>query len=114
MAEDGAATLLIKRREDFGETFADVRVWSVPASTRYPDGVKYGMQYGYRDAEAAEVANDDGTVIRYDNFPDHPGAPHHHKHQPDGTVDPVEFTGVRPLYRRFKREVTDDYDEPWD
>jgi len=45
--------------------------------------------------------------------PDHPNAPIHHKHLPDGTVDPVDFTGVRPLFEKFKIEVTEDYDEHW-
>lgn len=111
---DSDAVLLAKRQENFGETFARVLAWAVPASHRYPDGVKYSMQYGYRDASASDVANDDGTVIRYDNFPHHAGAPNHHKHLPDGSVEPVDFPGVRELAERFKREVRDTYGEPWD
>lgn len=61
------------------------------------------MQYG---------STDGGTILRYDNFPDHPGAPIHHKHVGEDSVDSVDFEGVRPLYRRFKREVRD-HGEHW-
>jgi len=43
----------------------------------------------------------DGTIIRYDNFPDHPNAAIHHKHLPDGTVEAVDFTGLRSLFAAF-------------
>ena len=66
-----------------------------------------------KDESTTQTENEDGTIIRYDNFPDHPNAPIHHKHLPDGTVDPAEFTGVRPLFETFKIEVTEDYDEHW-
>lgn len=104
MADDGSATLVLRERENFGDRYADVRAWAVPESDRYPDGVKYSFQYG--------TVNGD-TVFRYDNFPDHPDAPRHHKHADDGSVDDVEFDGLVPLYRRFKREVND-YGHDWE
>jgi len=113
MAGDDGATLVIDRREEFTDTYAHARAWIVPASDRYPDGVKYSFQYGAKNESTTETDNEDGTIIRYDNFPDHPNAPIHHKHLPDGTVDPVEFTGVRPLFEQFRTEVTKDYDEHW-
>jgi len=109
-------TLRVRVERDFAETVVRVRVWDVPASDRYPDGVKYAMQYAYRDRPGSGVdprpIDDDGTILRHDNFPDHPGAPHHHVHRPDGSVVAVDFAGVCPLFDRFKREVIDN-GEPW-
>ncbi|OVE86034.1 toxin-antitoxin system TumE family protein [Natronolimnobius baerhuensis] len=94
--EDDEAVAVIDVTKDFGETFAEIRAWNVPSSDRYPDGVKYSMQYGTTDGE---------TIIRYDNFPDHPDAAQHHKHLSNGDVEDIEFTGLEPLYDRFKQEV---------
>jgi hypothetical protein len=96
MGGDDPATLLLRERENFDGRYAEVEAWVVPGSDRYPDGVKYSFQYGEFDGE---------TVFRYDNFPDHPGAAHHHKHTRDGRVVTIEFEGVLALYQRFKSEV---------
>lgn len=95
MGEEDAATLLLGERVNFKDRYVEVRAWSVPESDRYPDGVKYSLQYGDYDGS---------TIIRYDNFPDHPDAAHHHKHTSSGVVD-VDFEGVLPLYQQFKTEV---------
>lgn len=100
---DGGADLVIEVTKDFGETYAEVRAWTVPPSDRYPDGVKYSMQYGTCDGD---------TIVRYDNFPDHPDAAPHHKHLPDDDVEDVDFTGLEALYDRFKREVQN-HGEHW-
>ena len=86
----------------FGERYAQVEAWSVPASDRYPDGVKYSMQYGNTAGE---------TIVRYDNFPDHPGAAQHHKHTVGGGVEDVDFDDLGALFERFKREVNAHGDE---
>lgn len=104
MAGDDTATLLLRERENFGERYAEVEAWAVPESDRYPDGVKYSFQYGALDGE---------TVLRYDNFPDHPGAPVHHKHTREGSVEGIEFDGIAPLYQRFKDEVNQ-HGHNWD
>ena len=98
MVGDESATLLLRERENFAMRYAEVRAWDVPDSERYPDGVKYSFQYGELDGE---------TIFRYDNFPDHPGAAHHHKHTREGAVEAVDFTGILPLYRQFESEVND-------
>jgi len=54
------------------------------------------MQYGNAAGQ---------TIVRYDNFPDHPDAPNHHKHRKDGTVEAVDFDGLQALFERFKSEV---------
>ena len=61
------------------------------------------MQYGRIDG---------GTIVRYDNFPDHPGASRHHKHTETGSVEDIEFPGLRPLFQRFKQEVRN-HGEHW-
>lgn len=93
---DGDAVKLLSVTREFGSRYAEVTAWSVPESDRYPEGPKYAMQYGNAAGE---------TIVRYDNFPDHPDATDHHKHTPDGDVEPVEFEGLRPLFERFKHEV---------
>ncbi|WP_336001414.1 toxin-antitoxin system TumE family protein [Halorientalis halophila] len=98
------ATLVIDVTKDFGDRFAEVRAWRVPESERYPKGIKYSMQYGNAAGE---------TIVRYDNFPDHPDAARHHKHTASGTVEDVEFEGVRDLFARFKTEVQRHGDD-WD
>lgn len=99
MADDDAVKVLDKE-ERFPETgtYVEVTAYRVPTSDRYPEGIKYSMQYGY----------DDGDIIfRYDNFPDHPDAAIHHRHNSDGTVSDVAFEGLWPLYQRFKNEVSE-------
>lgn len=96
MGEDGDAERLVSVTRDFGDRYAEVSAYRVPESDRYPDGIKYSMQYGNAAGE---------TVFRYDNFPDHPDASQHHKHCADGTVEMVEFDGLRQLFKRFKEEV---------
>jgi len=103
MGGDDSATLLIRERENFGERYVEVEAWDVPDSERYPDGVRYSFQYGEFDGD---------TIFRYDNFPDHPGASHHHKHTREGAVEDIAFEGVTPLYRRFKSEVNE-YGHNW-
>lgn len=96
--DDSDAELLFREQETFERTYMNVRAWDVPVSDRYPEGIKYSMQYGERDGE---------TIIRYDNFPDHPGATHHHKHIGENRVVDVEYTGVSDLYEQFKQEVNE-------
>lgn len=98
---DGPVAVLSVTK-DFGERYAEVSAWRVPRAERYPEGVKYSMQYG-------NVAGE--TIIRYDNFPDHPGAAHHHKHTQEGDVADIEFNSLRDLYDRFKDEVRQHGDE---
>ncbi|MFB6189720.1 MAG: DUF6516 family protein, partial [Halapricum sp.] len=66
---DDGAQLVIDVTRDFGDHYAEIRAHRVPPSNRYPDGVKYSMQYGNAAGE---------TIVRYDNFPDPPDVTHHH------------------------------------
>jgi hypothetical protein len=105
MRGSGGATRVLDEKENFptNGTLVDVDAWHVPQSDRYPEGVRYSMQYGHTDGR---------TIIRYDNFPDHPGASRHHKHTEDGSVESIEFPGTFPLYQRFKQEVRN-HGEHW-
>lgn len=89
---------VLSETHDFGERYVEVKAWLVPESNRYPEGIKYTMQFGTTDGE---------TIVRYDNFPDHPGVDRHHKHVESGRVKNVEFDGLPDLYRQFKSEVSD-------
>lgn len=68
---------------------------TVPISEDYPEGIKYRFQY---------MAEDGRTLLRWDNFPDHPGVGRHHCHTPDDVYD-IEYTGLDDLVRRFYDEV---------
>ena len=105
MTDGDDVTTVLDTKEEFpaNETYVQVVAYNVPSSERYPEGVKYSYQYGDTDGN---------TIIRYDNFPDHPGASHHHKHCADGSVIDVEFPVLLDLYDRFKQEVQDN-GEPW-
>jgi len=98
VGNDGDTTKVLDLAVRFPEndTYVEVEAYSVQASDRYPEGVKYSMQYGTTDGR---------TLVRYDNFPDHPDAPNHHKHTADGSVEATDFDGVRQLFERFKTEV---------
>lgn len=52
--------------------------------------------------------DEDGTtLLRFDNFPDHPGADRHHYHTTDGVHDDIEYAGLAAHVRRFYDEMDD-------
>jgi hypothetical protein len=98
MPED-ETTLLVSESIDFPETgrIARIKVWSVPASEAYPDGVKYRLHYGTTDGE---------TVLRYDNS--HAETKGHERHTRDGVDEGYEYPGrYRALLERFRTEVSE-------
>lgn len=97
------AQLVVEVTKDFGDRYAEITAYRVPESDRYPDGIKYSMQYGNAAGE---------TILRYDNFPGHPDAAQHHKHRADGTVEDIDFEGIQSLFERFKSEVRE-YGHDW-
>lgn len=85
--------------EDSG-TFDDgtryeVIATAIPKSDDYPEGVKYRFQY---------MDEDGRTILRFDNFPDHPGVGRHHRHTRDGVYD-VEYSGLKDHVRTFYDEM---------
>lgn len=90
--DDRDAARLFEDHVEFGDgTSVHVVAWDVPESHAYPDGVHYRFHFG----------SPEGTIIRYDNA--HAGR--HERHNPDGSVDDVEFTDVGNHYLRFRDEV---------
>jgi len=74
---------------------------AVPESEDYPEGIKYRFQY----------MDDDGrTLLRFDNFPGHPGVARHHYHTTDGVHDDIEYTSLADHVRTF-HEKLDTYRE---
>lgn len=61
----------------------------------YPSGWKYSLHYG-------EIGGQ--TLLRYDNA--HEPSKGHERHTPGG-VETIDFPGMEPLYRRFRREIED-------
>lgn len=72
--------------------------WEVSESDRHPEGIRYSFQY---------LGPDDGEVLRYDNFPEHPDVGKHHRHGPDGSVETITFEGLATHVERFLDEVHD-------
>jgi len=69
---------------------------AVPKSDDYPDGIKYRFQY---------MAGDGRTLLRFDNFPDHPGVDRHHYQTTDGVYDDIEYTGLKDHAQAFYNEM---------
>ena len=83
------------------DTFADGSRYEmiatvVPKSDDYPEGIKYRFQY---------MAKDGRTILRFDNFPGHPGVDRHHYHTPDGVFDDIEYTGLKAHVQTFYDEM---------
>ena len=72
----------------------------VPRSDEYPDGLKYSFQY--------MDANGD-TLLRYDNAPYHLDVGRHHRHSPNGDIEPLPFTTLADLIDMFHTEVNEIY-----
>ncbi|PSP73530.1 hypothetical protein BRC86_08920 [Halobacteriales archaeon QS_3_64_16] len=89
--DEGGAESILRERENFGETYTWAKAYAVPVSERCPDGVRYSMNY-WQD-EPDEGTDDEGTIFRYDNYPDHLGAPLHHKRVGEA-IEPVDSSGV--------------------
>jgi hypothetical protein len=87
---DDVETLHDYRIETPAGRLVHVRVMDVPASTKFPEGVKYRMHYGTLDGD---------TILRYDNS--------HgiHERHADDQVEQIAFPGLEELHARFRREV---------
>jgi hypothetical protein len=48
---------------------------------------------------------DGRTILRLDNFPDHPGVGRHHYHTPEGVYDDIEYTDLKEHVKRFYNEM---------
>jgi len=72
----------------------------VPPSDEYPDGLKYSFQY-------MDASGD--TLLRYDNAPYHLAVGRHHRHGPNGDIEPLSFTTLADLIDMFHTEVNEIY-----
>lgn len=79
--------------------------WQIPASEEFPQELKYSFQY--MDATG-------NTLLRYDNTPYHLDVGRHHRHTPDGNVEPLAFTGLSDLIDAFHTEVNEIYERRTD
>lgn len=75
---------------------------AIPKSDDYPEGIKYRFQY---------MADDGRTLLRFDNFPDHPGVDRHHYHTPDGVSDDIRYTSLKDHVRKFYSKMDDHREE---
>lgn len=78
-----------------GDTYVESVTIVRTSSSEYPSGWKYALHYGEIDGR---------TLLRYDNA--HERTKGHERHTKSG-VEPIDFPGMEPLYRRFKREIDD-------
>lgn len=69
-----------------------IKILSVPASEKHPEGVTYAIHYGPTDGGP--------PYLRYDNS-------HgiHERHEEERTERVDDFPGVGPLLRRFRTEA---------
>lgn len=52
--------------------------------------------------------DEDGqTLLRFDNFPNHPGVDRHHYYTPDGVDDDIEYTGLTDHVQAFYDAMDD-------
>ena len=72
----------------------EIRIWEVPKSEDFPEGVKYSLVYIKIDQEGAE------RVLGYDNE----RGKGHHRHY-FGKEEVIEFRGWEELVRRFFEDV---------
>jgi hypothetical protein len=89
------AQLLIDFRDvnDYGDII-QIRVWRVPKSKDFPDGIKYSMVYIYVEGDKYE------RVLGYDNE----RGKGHHRHF-FGKEESIKFEGIDRLIERFFEDV---------
>jgi hypothetical protein len=78
-----------------------MKVLQVPQSDDYPLGLKYSFQY---------MDVDGTTLLRFDNYPHHPGVDTHHRHTCE-SVESIEYTDINDHIDRFYEEMDQIHDE---
>lgn len=51
------------------------------------------------------MAEDGRTLLRFDNFPGHPGVDRHYYHTTEGVYDDIEYTGLENHVQTFYDEM---------
>lgn len=85
-----AGRILIERKQFDEDSFVEFRVYSVPKSTNFPDGVKYSMSFVHKNE----------CILRYDNE----RGKGHHKHF-KGEESKIEFKSMKELMKKFLNDV---------
>lgn len=93
------STVIYEDDDTFGDgSRYEMIATKVPKSDDYPEGVKYRFQY---------MTDDGRTLLRFDNFPNHPKVGRHHYHTPDGVDDDIEYTSLKTHVQKFYDEIDD-------
>lgn len=93
------ATVIYEDEETFDDgSRYEMIATAIPKSDDYPEGVKYRFQY---------MAEDGRTLLRFDNYPNHPGVDRHHSHTPTGVYDDIEYTDLKTHVQQFYNEIDD-------
>lgn len=79
--------------------------WQVPVTTDYPQGLRFSFVYMDADGD---------TLLRFDNSPYHLDVGRHHRHTPDGDIEPVEYTDLPDHVDRSHNEVNALYEQRTD
>jgi hypothetical protein len=88
--EDSDVEVLLNKEDREGNRVIRRKVIAVPKSSKFPEGIKYGLHYGTLDGD---------TIIRYDN-----SHGRHEKHVGD-SVEEIEFPGMSELHQQFKEDI---------
>jgi len=93
------STVIYEDEDTFDDgTRYEMIATAIPKSDDYPEGVKYRFQY---------MTEDGRTLLRFDNYPNHPGVDRHHYHTPTGVNDDIEYTGLKAHVQQFYNEMDD-------
>jgi hypothetical protein len=93
------STVIFKDEDTFDDgTRYEMIATAIPESDDYPEGFKYRFQY---------MAEDGRTLLRFDNYPNHPGVDRHHYHTPTGVYDDIEFTSLEAHIQQFYTHIDD-------
>ena len=93
------STVIYEDRGAFDDgTRYEMIATDIPQSNDYPEGIKYRFQY---------MAEDGRTLLRFDNFPNHPEVDQHHYHTHDGVYDDITYTSLEEHVQKFYNEMDD-------
>jgi len=93
------STVIYEDEDTFDDgTRYEMIATAIPKSDDYPEGVKYRFQY---------MTEDGRTLLRFDNYPNHPGVDRHHYHTPTGVYDDIEYTSLKAHAQQFYNEMDD-------
>ncbi|WP_206664965.1 toxin-antitoxin system TumE family protein [Halorubrum salsamenti] len=82
------STVIYEDQDTFDDgTRYEMIATAIPKSDDYPEGVKYRFQY---------MAEDGRTLLRFDNYPNHPGVDRHHYHPPPVSMTTLSTPASKP------------------